>query len=116
MNNIPPWASVTNPSFGSGIPTSAKSLLLPWYIGSCTEPNSGFVISLGSHLNVVPSTSTNFDLSSKVVYESFLTSSNAILAAVVFPTPGGPYSIICCGYGDESFDINDLIALSWPTT
>ena len=116
MNNIPPCASVTNPGFGSGTPTSAKSLLLPWYIGSCTEPNKGFVISLGSHLNVVPSTSTNFDSSSNGVKDSLLASSNAILAAVVLPTPGGPYKIICCGYGDESFDINDLIALSWPTT
>ena len=86
--------------------------MLPWYIGSCTEPKSGFVISLGSHLNVVPSTSTKLDLSSNGVYESFLTSSNAILAAVVFPTPGGPYNIICCGYGYDSFDINDLTALS----
>ena len=90
MNNIPPWASVTKPGFGSGTPISAKSLLLPWYIGSCTEPKSGFVISLGSHLKVVPLTSMNFDLSSNGVDFNFLAVSKAILAAVVLPTPGGP--------------------------
>ena len=64
--------------------------MLPWYIGSWTEPNKGFVISLGSHLNVVPSTSTNFESSSKGVNLNFLAASNANLAAEVFPTPGGP--------------------------
>ncbi|SJT80917.1 Uncharacterised protein [Clostridioides difficile] len=95
MNNTPPCASVTNPGFGSGTPASDRYLLLPWYIGSCTDPNKGLVISLGSHLKVVPSTSTNFDSSSNGVNFSFFASFKASLAAVVLPTPGGPYNIIC---------------------
>ncbi|NFA92644.1 hypothetical protein EXM35_18620, partial [Clostridium botulinum] len=35
-------------------------------------------------------------------------------AADVFPTPGGPYSIICCGYGDAILDKRDFIGLSCP--
>lgn len=45
---------------------------------------------------------------------TFFTSSKANLAADVFPTPGGPYSIICCGYGDAILDKRDFIGLSCP--
>ena len=90
INSMPPWACVTRPIFGSGTPLSARSLLLPWYIGSWTDPSRGLAISLVSHRSVVPSTSTNFDSSVKGEYSLDCATSSANRAAEVFPTPGGP--------------------------
>ena len=63
----------------------------------------------------MPSVSTNGALAANGECAVPLTDSRTNLAAVVLPTPGGPYKIKCCGYGDANFDRSDLTALSCPT-